>query len=441
MTLDFIARRPYYLDHLAPIWNGMTKDERGTFYYMGKDTQAYAEYKLKNPVLAEYTEVGNDPGASGHNPILAAAYGDAIRAADFDPRRPVILIEHGVGLTFGKAGYANGLGQRAKIAIMPVQSKFIQDRVHPDLRGIPHPIVGVPKLDKWAGELAKPHPMPKSPVIAIAFHHGDKNSRPGVIGSAWEHYSGILPELANKYKLILHAHPTAGEGLRERYANIRMDFPKVEYVEDFEEVMKRADILINDASSAAYEFLVTGKPVILLNAPWFDRSQNFGLRFWEYTDIGLIVDDPDVLIPAIEATIEDAGGRNAYKYKRERAVKDLFPFLGESTHKMISEIQTFLSRWDSTHKPANIGPKLVVNKPVIPFKGVRKSEERGVLYMCFGDAARVELIRSVASLRNVGSDLPIAVVGDKADMPEHLKEFEHTFIQWIGKDPYDATKA
>ena len=255
MTIDFIARQKYYLEHLAPIWNALTPDQRGVLY-LTEPCIPLGQALFKEVHIIEY----HDEGEAGHNPILAAAYGDAVRAADFDPDRPVILMEHGVGLTFGKAAYADGLGQREKIDLFPVPNQHTQDKTHPDLRSRPHPIVGFPKLDPWAGEFGKAHPMPHRPTIGIAFHHGDKNSRPGEVGSAWEHYIDTLPELAKRYKLILHAHPMAAAALRATYQTMVIA-GAAEIVSDFQDVLagleQAARIFQHVAALARTQFVVT----------------------------------------------------------------------------------------------------------------------------------------------------------------------------------------
>ena len=432
MPVDFLARKAYYLDHLAPVWNAMPAEMRGTLY-LTTESIDYAKRILIKPHITEYIEEQE----CGHNPILTAAYGDAVRAAEFDEGRPVILMEHGVGLTFGKPVYADGYGQRYKLAMFPVPNQHTLDKCMQELRSKPHPIIGVPKLDKWAGEFKQAHPMPAKPTIAIAFHHGDKNSRPGETGSAWEHYTDILPELAKRYKLILHAHPIMDFELLKFY-NEKM--AQVEFVSDFQEVMRQADIYINDCSSTLYEFCVTGKPVIILNAPWFDKKSNWGIRFWEYTDIGIQVDDPGTLIQAIDETIQNP---EACQQARRRAVEDLFPYLGTSADRAVSEIKNFLQTQTGQYK-MKVTPTPNPNPPAIAKidrKPARKSMARGLLYMCFGKKAMDELKRSIESLRSVGSDLPICVVGSNETIAGMNGSGPNVrlAIHWTGTDPYDAS--
>lgn len=430
MELDILARQSYYIDHLAPIWNALPDEMRGTFYVLDTKWES-----LKKLDYSHKIQLYVDDQFCGHNPILTAAYGDAIRAVDFDNRRPVILMEHGIGLTFGKATYADGIGQRDRLSAFLMPNRVTAGKIAPELQHIPHPIIGVPKLDGWKDRFIPSQQITHMPTVAIAFHHGDKQSRPGVVGSAWEHYAEILPLLAERYQMIGHGHPLSKSPLASLYKQAGIPI-----VEDFEEVMNKADIYINDASSTAYEFLLTGKPVILLNAPWFDRKTNYGIRFWEYANVGLSVDDPGVLIQMIDKTIANPAGLLQY---RQKAVRDLFPNLGNATETAVQEISAIMGvripkvsrevRKDSMPKIEPLRRRKVE---------INKSMNNGVIYMCFGAAAARGATRSILSLRATGSDLPVAVVGDdeSLEMLEPIADDICERIPWKGESPYDASQ-
>ncbi len=411
--LDCLITHQYYWPHIAPIWNALPVSERGVIY---------ASEGINFPDAIPYTDMGD----CGHNPILCAAYGDAFRAVEFDSNRPVILMEHGIGLTpSDKAAYCSGTSEsRKKMAMFLLPNQYSANKAHPDLKHIPHVVIGMPKLDYLAGELQKKHVMPEKPTIAIAFHHGDKNSRPPEQGSAWEHYINYLPEVARKFNVIVHCHPLSN--LKETYDRLGL-----KYVEDFKDVMAQADIYVNDCSSTMYEFLATGKPVVILNAPWFDRKVERGLRFWDYTNIGTQVNEPIELIPAIEETIRNPDG---YKAQRQRAVSDLLPFIGSSAQRA-AEAVTALSK--------KIPAKSPVKSPVIPEKKVEvveikvtSSKKRGLLYMAFGEKAKSEMLKSVNSLRKTGCDYPVTVVGDV-----EVEQNGITCLPWKGQDPFDMDAA
>lgn len=431
MQVDFLARQPYFIDHLAPIWNKLDASERGKFYVLGAKGQEYAARKLHGAKIYSYI----DEGECGSNPIVCAAYGDALRAADHDPDRQVILMEHGVGLTFGKAAYADGLGQRGKFSLIPVQSQYVLGKVNPELSHIPHPIIGVPKLDPWLNSFKTSHPIPKHPTVAIAFHHGDRYSRPGEVGSAWQHFIDVLPLLSKHYRLIVHAHPSSGPELLNFYSQWGL-----EHVEDWEQVMAQADLFINDCSSTAYEFCATGKPVILLNAPWFNRKSQYGIRFWDYSDIGVQIDEPGLLENTIEHVLVYPAEHAVH---RQLMVRDLFPYFGQASDAAVQEIKIFLNR----HKPAIVpvpSQKIVSNPIRVPTTKIRTSMDRGILYMCFGGNACIELARSITSLRTAGSDLPVVVVADKQAIlwGSETKELDGQckWMLWEGECPFDPSR-
>ena len=443
MVLDFLARRPYFLDHLLPIWEALSPAERGTFYVADNMMEIAAGRGIETEKNQPYRDdpTKEDCGDCGHNHILTCAYGDAVRAANFDNKRKVILMEHGIGLTFGRGAYADGLGQRKKIDFFPVPNEHTKNKCHPELKDKPHPIVGMPKLDKWAGEFSKPHPMTDKPVIGIAFHHGDKNTGPRETGSAWEHYIDALPELSKKYNLLLHIHPMANP-----YYVYGELINQAEFTKDFNEVMHRADIFIGDCGSAPYEFLVTGKPVILLNAPWFDKKKTYGLRFWDYTNIGIQVEHSSGLDAAIQRTIENPG---EYELARRQAVHDLFPYLGKSTERTIEVIRGFLGtagavRGVNESKAAQKiewPPKIQTDlSNGNPTKKIRTGLERGIIYIAFGTNAWNELGKSIKSLRATGCDLPVTVVGNSIPgfvLDEKTYIPSINFIEWAGESPFN----
>jgi len=188
----------------------------------------------------------------------------------------------------------------------------------------------------------------------------------------------------------------------------------IEPVWDFEEVMERADLYVNDCSSTLYEFCVTGKPVIILNAPWFRRGVHTGIRFWEYTDVGPMVNEPEELLGAITAMLSDPG---KMQQERERAVADLYPYLGESAKRAATVIQEFA---------ASKGPVVHRIERV-------QDETIGIVYMCFGAKAATEVRKSMASLRNLGVSIPVCVVGDTP-----VKGAQ--FIEWTGESPFDPNQ-
>lgn len=194
-------------------------------------------------------------------------------------------------------------------------------------------VIGTPKTDTFISM-----PMRDNlddPVIGIAFHWGGKNAIPPESGNAWEYYRDMLPALAKRYKMIGHGHPLSIDEFKPAFESAG-----IEWVSDFREVVRRADIFINDLSSVMYEFMTTGKPVIVLNAPWFRRSVNWGIRFWDYSDVGINVEKPADLFPAIDRTL--ANYRDICSAERIRAAADLYPYLGRAAERAVGVLLDYL---------------------------------------------------------------------------------------------------
>lgn len=337
MVIDFLAAQPHYFDHIVPIWDALPDELKGTFW-VTKELMSYAtSYSGSILPFTEYDDVGS--GGYGKNPVLVAAYGDMLHCYKVNPQRKILMMEHGTGHTFGSVAYPNGPGKRDCVSMFLSPNQYTVDKIH-TVRDTPCKVIGAPKLDRVIKEL-NPHRLAKQkynnpPTIAIGFHWGTKRNRPPESGSAFEHYKDYIPKLAKEYKLLAYGHPLARGVWEPFYESIG-----VEYTSDLFEVMRRADICINDLSSALYEFLPTGKPVIVLNAPWFRRDVHHGIRFWDYSGIGINVEEPEELIPAIDDTLHDY--LHVHLRQRSTATSDLFPFLGNSASRAAEVIQEYLN--------------------------------------------------------------------------------------------------
>jgi len=333
MKLDFFARRPHYLDHLAPIWNALPPSRRGSFHVI-RELEPYARQELQDGCIELY-EGGIPPG---DNPIVTAAYGDLNKVIR-NPNRKIITVEHGVTQGFGGAAYPNAeIGNRARVDLALLPNEYVADRFRAARSGsTPCEVIGTPKMDPFLPFLfpvTRPVNL-DAPVIAIAFHWGNKRSQPPESGSAFEHYRATIPQLAKRYHLIGHSHPLASDDHRQT-----MTHAGIEWVSDFREILNRADMYLNDLSSTMYEFLVTGKPVVILNAPWFRRSVRWGIRFWDYSDVGPMVESPEQLFDVIDETIREY--RSICVDERRRAVADLYPYAGQSAQRAAEVLERYL---------------------------------------------------------------------------------------------------
>lgn len=412
--LDFFARRKHFVRHMAPIWEKIEPQYRGKFYVLD-GLQEYAKQ------LGVETEIVAAPDGKimmaapfGSNPIVTSSYKD-MELALRKKMRPPILMEHGIGLTPSThPGYAGGVGgYRDKVDLFLVPNQHTYDknaRVYPRAQQV---IVGVPKMDKWMG-WKNPGPLSTGPVVAIAFHWDGTNISPEA-GNAFEHYKKVLPELAMNpnYHLIGHYHPRSESFFRPIFEELG-----IEVVPEFDDVMERADLYINDCSSTLYEFLVTGKPVIILNDPKYRRELRGNIRFWQYTDVGIQVEEPWGLPPVIDYTLSRP---EANKDQREKAVADLFPNLGYAAETAAFALEQYAN---------NFIP--VAQRRAMPVRKITslKGDSIGIIYMGFGKKAAEAIAASRNSMIRLGMDIPVAVVGDAKVMGTKL-------IPWTGEDPFD----
>lgn len=233
---------------------------------------------------------------------MVAGYQDYRRAQGW-PR--VIYVEHGAGQTYRgdpdvatMPGYAGGDDlDRVALFVCPSIDVAVRWRRRYPQAGVV--VAGCPKMDRWAH--AAP---PARSAVAVTFHW-DCTLCPESRG-ALPFYDRTLPALvawcrAHDVDVLGHGHPRLWPRISRRWANLG-----VELVPDLAQVFERATILVADNTSAMFEFASLDRPVIALNAPWFRRDVDHGLRFWSHVP-GVQIDTPADLVPAIEATIADPG--------------------------------------------------------------------------------------------------------------------------------------
>lgn len=293
--IDFYATAPWYLDHMLPIWMALPAAARGRFYL--------------GPRLAR--RVADVPGATTRAialeddaPVLTVAHGDYATARDAGRTR-LALGQHGAGQSYAGAGgrqadhqsYPGGRDQDdVGLFLVPNRHSAARSRAaYPRARV---ELVGCPKLDTLPRR--RPHRGDDGrPVIAFSFHWSSRTIAPET-QSAWPVYKTHIALLARKRRIIGHAHPRYLDKIRGVYHKAG-----IEIVASFSAVLERADIYLCDNSSSLFEFASTGRPVGVINAPWFRRNVRHGLRFWDAADVGVQVDNGRELGAAIDRALED----------------------------------------------------------------------------------------------------------------------------------------
>lgn len=222
---------------------------------------------------------------------LAASYLDLCHARRAGERR-IVLAQHGAGQSYSDrhAAYPGG-EDNGDVGLFLVPNEHAAGRwraAYPDARV---EVVGCPRLDDLPARPGRP-----GRTVAFTFHWDASHHPEAASAFAW--YRDMIPAVAREFPVIGHGHPR------------RRDLPRwyakrgIRHVPDFDDVCREADVLVFDNTSAGFEFAATGRPVVVLNAPTYRRDVSHGLRFWDAAHVGVQVDSPHDLLPAIRRALE-----------------------------------------------------------------------------------------------------------------------------------------
>jgi hypothetical protein len=296
---------PQFLDHLGPIWAALP--DRGRFLV----EPALVDYAASRGIGAEsidrpaFIPAYPAPRHDGP-PCLVASYGD-IKGARRLGYGPFVFVEHGAG-----QAYAGARGSQARNGSYAGG----QDRDDVDLFLVPNETCAAmwraayPKARVETVGCAKLDGLPRripdgQTTVALSFHWPAYGISPEA-GNAIGTFGPVIGALAKRFHVIGHSHPKGDWPVRMQREYRRWG---IEFVADFEEVCRRADVYVCDNSSTLFEFASTGRPVVVLNAQEYRKNVNHGLRFWDAADVGIQVDDPALLGDAVEEALRDAPER------------------------------------------------------------------------------------------------------------------------------------
>lgn len=274
-------------------------------------------------------------GVRPDDAVLVASYGDLKYSRRYFPKARRALLQHGSGQSYGGVKYSRGhpsySGGRDHddVGLFLVPNEYSgrawQDAYPPsrvEIVGSPKVQVLPPKAT--AGTL---------PVVAISFHWQCSVTEESK--SAFPHFRVGLEALAKerRWEVIGHCHPRARRWLQPYFKRYG-----VEFVETFEEVCQRADVYVIDNSSTMFEFAATGRPVVLMNPPWYRHEVDHGMRFWELASLGPNVQHPSELPAAVELALRDPKG---LREERERIVDLVYP-VKDSIGASVAALQEWL---------------------------------------------------------------------------------------------------
>jgi len=307
-VIDAYASEPHFVDHIAPVMLALPPGQRGDLL---------VHRSLRERAIARGLEPASVP-SDATRPVLVASYGDVKRARAMG-RRSIAYLEHGAGQSYAgdprdqraaaHGSYAGG-GDRGDNGLIMTPGEWPASRWRAAYPGARVEAVGCPKLDA----LPAREPGP-GPVVCVSTHF--EATLCDETRSAFPFFREAVESLARApwMTLIGHSHPRAVDGPpRMRRRIERMG---AEYVEDFADVCRRADLYVCDNSSSLFEFAATGRPVVVLNAPWYRRSVSHGGRFWDWATVGVQADRPEDLEGAVRLALED---RPEQRAERERVL-------------------------------------------------------------------------------------------------------------------------
>lgn len=326
--MDALAYEPHFVAHLAPIWRALPKDVRGTFYTEPSLVGYCASLGISADGQRMATGFVRAQANADGPPALVASYGDQKRGR-LRGYGAFARIEHGIGQSYGNqlGNYPGGTDcEDVDLFLMP--NEYSAERWQSAYPGASVEIIGCPKLD----DLPSREPGP-APVVALAFHW-PCSVAPETM-PAFHHFRPALGALAKRFSVLGHGHPRAMATFARHYRRMG-----IAVVDDFAEVCRRADVFAADNTSALYEFAATGRPVVVLNAPFYRRGVHHGLRFWEAADVGIQCDRADSLVAAVEQALGDPPAAQA---AREAALGIVYGFRSGAAQRAAQAIGGWLA--------------------------------------------------------------------------------------------------
>jgi hypothetical protein len=333
-VIDALGLEVQFLDHLAPVWRSLPPSARGRFHVDLPLVERARSFGIEPTPMDAMAHRQTPQAGPVHDgiPTLVASIGD-IKVGRRLGHGPYVFLEHGAGQGYDgrdqtMASYAGG-PDRADNAAFLCPNDYSAARWRTAYPRARVEVVGSPRLDDLP-------PRADGPLtIAVSFH-GDWPRATPYGGNALPDFAPALPLLAERFQVIGHAHP--GQRWGERMERLYRRHG-IEYVPDFLDVCRRADVYVCDNSSTIFEFASTGRPVVLMNAATWHRKGGPGLRFWDAAHVGVNADRREDLIPAVERALdlrpEDVAAREdalafVYPYRTggaERAARVIVDWL------------------------------------------------------------------------------------------------------------------
>lgn len=262
MKVHAFGSEPHYRDHIRAVWARLPEEIRGI----------------------EFTKPSAIPMADSDDVFMLAGYNDF----EHVPNHRIIYVEHGAGQSY--------------VGIKPQYALRYGGAVHPN-RVVAYISPRQELADSWgrpafaAGSpICDPYQLfGEEGVVAFTFHYDAPQICPELRTAFW-HYAERMPDIIaalrrGGYEVLGHRHPRFTH-LSTAWEN--WGVPEV----DADTVRSRASIVVADNTSLLYEAMYLNRRPVALDAPWYRRSIEHGLRFWEYRPSTHFA-DPEALLSSI----------------------------------------------------------------------------------------------------------------------------------------------
>lgn len=296
--IDFLAFEPQFLAHLLPVWRAFP--DRGrllvdpALVHLDPDAEPVDTLAMKRAQpLPPKANPGDGPIA------FATSIGDIKMGRRLGYRR-FIFMEHGAGQSYVNVlseSYAGDKG-REDVELFLCPNDYSAARFRTAYPAARVEVVGSPRLDDLPRRQLDP--IQPGPTVALSFHWPASVCPES--GNALGTFFHALPALAKRFQVIGHAHPKGN--WPDTMARVCRR-SGIEFVPDFDEVCRRADVYVCDNSSTLFEFAATGRPVVVMNSRDYRKRTDHGGRFWTWATIGIQVDDPAFLGDAVAEALLD----------------------------------------------------------------------------------------------------------------------------------------